>query len=163
MNKNIFENAYFGKAYKTRDGRKARFVINMGGNYGHPYRLVIEGSDHFFNYDRYGRMANAERDSDIVSEWQEEINEEELDKLAIEERADKYVGRLASSFLGFPDILEGGKNGYIVGAAEQKQIDIDKACKWLKESIGGELDLFRDEQDYLEWEKYFIKAMEEQI
>lgn len=27
----------------------------------------------------------------------------------VRERADDFVGRLASSFLGFPDILEGGK------------------------------------------------------
>lgn len=65
---NIFENAYFGKLYKTRDGRKAVFVINMGGRYGHPYRLVVEDEDNFFNYDKYGRMDTAEMDSDIVSE-----------------------------------------------------------------------------------------------
>lgn len=57
------------------------------------------------------------------------------ERAEIEERADKYVERLASSFLGFPDILEGGKNGYIVGAAEQKRIDIDKACEWLKQKF----------------------------
>ena len=106
---NIFENAYFGKAYKTRDGRKARFVINMGGNYGHPYRLVIEGSDHFFNYDRDGRMANVERDSDIVSEWQEEINEEELDRLAI--KAEK-VTFLDTELPFQTKWVEGFKTGY---------------------------------------------------
>ena len=78
--KNIFENAYFGKPYRTRDGRKARFVINMGEHYGHPYRLVIEGEDNFFNYDEHGMMADIERGFDIVPEWQEEISEEEQDR-----------------------------------------------------------------------------------
>lgn len=86
---NIFENAYFGKPYKTRDGRKARFVINMGEHYGHPYRLVIEGADNFFNYDEYGMMTNIERNYDIVSEWT--IDEEELDRLAKESELVKLV------------------------------------------------------------------------
>lgn len=81
-NINLFQSAYFGKPYRTRDGRKARFVINMGEHYGHPYRLVIEGEYNFFNYDEHGMMLNIERGFDIVSEWQEEINEEELDELA---------------------------------------------------------------------------------
>lgn len=78
MEKNIFENAYLGKPYKTRDGRKAIFIINMG-NYNFPYRLVIDGDDSFSNYNEYGRMYSHELPNDIVSEWQEtiELSEEE--------------------------------------------------------------------------------------
>lgn len=54
-------------------------------------------------------------------------------KATIEERAIEYQGQLASSFLGFPDLLEGAYHGYIKGATEQHKIDIDKACEWLKE------------------------------
>ena len=76
----------------------------------------------------------------------------------IEQRAKEY----SSIYRTVPANRMGRLQGYVQGATDQREIDIDKACKWLKESIGGELDLFRDEQDYLEWEKYFIKAMEEQ-
>lgn len=75
----------------------------------------------------------------------------------IEERADEYVGRLASSFLGFPEFLEGGKDGYIVGAAEQKQIDIEKACEWLKEHLGTDLLLVNHNMI-----EEFKKAMEDE-
>lgn len=53
----------------------------------------------------------------------------------IKERADDFVGRLASSFLGFPEILEGGKQGYLVGAREQKEHDIELVDKWLRKHL----------------------------
>lgn len=85
--KNIFENAYFGKAYKTRGGDKVILVTlldnvayllseekigknSLFGNHIHSYRLDGICTE----YQCYVL--------DIVSEWQEEINEEELDKLA---------------------------------------------------------------------------------
>lgn len=59
----------------------------------------------------------------------------------IEERADEFIGSLASSFLGFPDILEGGKNGYIQGATEQRDIDIKEFSDRLTEMQGEYITL----------------------
>lgn len=118
MNKNVFEDAYFDKAYKTRDGRKAIFVINMGGHYGHPYRLVIENEDNFFNYDKYGRMAKIEMNSDIISEWHEEINEVELDRLAIKkacEFADTYQEKTGNYGHNEGTLAVGYRYGYYDG------------------------------------------------
>ena len=83
MNKNIFENAYFGKPFKTRDGRKAIFVSR------NPYRnetyVLIEGNksaDLMQNDGHYWATKGREYKDDIISEWQEPIDEEELDKMA---------------------------------------------------------------------------------
>ena len=85
---NIFENAYFGKSYKTREGKRAILIgfnplvvalddiSNKGGYY---YRVFEDGR---INDDRYPTF---ETKFDIVSEWQEEIRGgEKLDKLAEE-------------------------------------------------------------------------------
>lgn len=81
---NIFENAYFGKAYKTRDGRKAIYWCFDG----HYHKLITDddcafqpwcdnsGKDHGWNKDATNSSF------DIISEWKEEINEEELNRLA---------------------------------------------------------------------------------
>lgn len=85
MKRNIFENAYFGKAYKTRGGEKVILVTllddvayllseekigktSLFGNHIHSYRL--DG----ICIDKQGYIL------DIDSEWQEEINNEELDE-----------------------------------------------------------------------------------
>ena len=82
---NIFENAYFGKSYKTREGKRAILIgfnplvvalddiSNKGGYY---YREFEDGR---INDDTYPTV---ETKFDIVSEWQGEIREEKLDKLA---------------------------------------------------------------------------------
>lgn len=107
--KNIFENAYFGKSYKTRDGKKAiyhgskKYKSSDGKVWTYHYLMIepenvdVFGEDMVINhYDAYindngiGRFANLKyyKDSgvnakyDIISEWKEPINEEELDKLA---------------------------------------------------------------------------------
>ena len=73
---NIFENAYFGKSYKTREGKRAILIgfnplvvalddiNNKGGYY---YRVFEDGR---INDDTYPTV---ETKFDIVSEWQEEI------------------------------------------------------------------------------------------
>ena len=81
---NIFENAYFGKSYKTREGKRAILIgfdplvvalddiSNKGGYY---YRVFEDGR---INDDRYPTF---ETKFDIVSEWQEEPRRgEKLDK-----------------------------------------------------------------------------------
>ena len=77
--KNIFENAYFGKAYKTRDGRKALF---MEHNLYDEYVLVVQDHKGYYCEIIKGETGRyfEEDPTDIVSEWQEEINEEELAK-----------------------------------------------------------------------------------
>lgn len=107
----IFKNAYFGKPYKTRDGRKAIFIVDMG-NYNFPYRLVIDGNDSFSNYNEYGRMYSTELPNDIVSEWQEEINEEKLDKLANNEYPDDDDDDVSLYGIDRTDQREAFKTGY---------------------------------------------------
>lgn len=81
---NIFENAYFGKAYKTRCCGKALYAGKLPSTTLH--RLLVEDTLDTFNYNEFG-LYNPHGNSvyDIVSEWQEEINEKELDELANDE------------------------------------------------------------------------------
>lgn len=92
---NTFKDAYFGKSYKTRDGRKAiyLFVRNMyeeNKNYFSKddiwHILIIEGKHSYTPYYANGSVIGLSDDceDDIVSEWEEEINEGELDELAEE-------------------------------------------------------------------------------
>lgn len=90
---NIFKNAYFGKPYRTRSGEKALY-----SHYDDNYNL-----HELFTYSQFVWVDNEgfvdeehlelNDPNDIVSEWQEEINEVELDKLAIEEKK-KYKEQL---------------------------------------------------------------------
>ena len=50
----------------------------------------------------------------------------------IEERANKYVWKEWT-----PEYHFIAEESYIAGAKEQKVIDINKACEWLKENIEG--------------------------
>ena len=50
----------------------------------------------------------------------------------IEERAEKYAWKAWT-----PEYHVIAEESYIAGAKEQKVIDIDKACEWLKENIEG--------------------------
>ena len=93
---NMFKNAYFGKAYKTRDGRKAIY-ISQESVYPFRHALSLGGVSYaMYNdngkYDMLVQLDNYQ--ADIVSEWQEEeIDEEHLDNLAYdynEERQHNY-------------------------------------------------------------------------
>lgn len=115
--KNIFENAYFGKPYKTRDGRKALFSRKDGDIFDletedsyNPVRL--DGS---FLYTKEGY----ESSGDIVSEWQESISEEELEDIAIDE------GHELSRKYGYDNNLE-HENIFIDGVKEGYRIAIEK-------------------------------------
>lgn len=79
-NINLFQSAYFGKAYKTRDGRKALYFCQPTPNVAH--RLFIEGTLTYTTYNDYGRAWITEGPDDIISEWEYEISEEEQDKMA---------------------------------------------------------------------------------
>ena len=124
MEKNIFENAYFGKAYKTRDGRKAIFFqfdtimddnCNAIGHLAYVYTLkdgeytVAQNGISTSENDIILHNVNTiELDEDIVSEWQEPIDEFKLDELA-EEHATKYAIPHTSQFV---DMTNGYKAGY---------------------------------------------------
>lgn len=75
--KNIFENAYFGKPYKTSNGEKAillEWKMEIGGTNYYDFAIKHAKGD--------GYDIKTLPDFDIVSEWEEPINEEELNELA---------------------------------------------------------------------------------
>lgn len=77
---NIFKNAYFGKEYRTRDGRKAIFHRNANDKV---WYLIKEDIHDRIPYNADG-TCRGDNCHDIVAEWQEEVNEEELEELIIE-------------------------------------------------------------------------------
>lgn len=77
---NIFENAYFGKCYKTRKGDKALFQYKDSCQ-AHLF-TELEDIDVYLDGTVDSRFFDT--NLDIVSEWKEEINEAELSKLAWE-------------------------------------------------------------------------------
>lgn len=75
---NMFENAYFGKQYKLKNGKKAIYV-----NKGSFHYLAVEGKyDNCAYYDNGTYYYDTYDELNVVSEWKEEINEEKLDELA---------------------------------------------------------------------------------
>lgn len=82
----------------------------------------------------------------------------------IEERAKEYsLKDFDGYYTGREKAVE---EGYIAGAKEQKQIDIEKACEWLDNylmEIGYPDDWCRDSEVQESGEKRFRKAMEEQL
>lgn len=119
---NIFENAYFGKPYKTRDERKVIYCGTFENNSLFNTKVVIntdvdQASDYidFRWYTQEGKSSIADSPADIVSEWEEGISEEELNELA-EKSFEKEV-RIANQCEalgichGF-DYQSGFKNGY---------------------------------------------------
>lgn len=81
---NIFENVYFGKPYKTRDERKALYLWSNGKD-EHSLMLDKDSSKkphHYNNEGKWYSQVEAQNPLDIISEWGEPINEEELERLA---------------------------------------------------------------------------------
>ena len=70
----------------------------------------------------------------------------------IEERATEYANKEWTF-----EIYYIANESYIAGANEQKVIDIDKACEWLKENIEGGVH----PQSAYGFVEKFRKAMEE--
>ena len=108
---NIFENAYFGKPYMTNDGRKAiliRYFICNG------FKYLLTTGNMEFSVDEYGKVDKriCPFGVDIVSEWQEEVNEEELDKLACEYSQGDALCRGVSEGYTCPGLIKAFKAGY---------------------------------------------------
>ena len=84
----------------------------------------------------------------------------------IEERAKEYAPGTSNSDSLFPTRISTlaaiERRGYIAGATEQKAIDIDKACEWLKNNWREYVNQDRDGMILFgHWESDFRKAMEE--
>lgn len=116
--KKIFENAKFGKTYKTRDGSKAIFICQRTNSkiwdLTRPYACIVEGYGEIWNYSSDGRLYigdGFETENDIISEWKDEIDEEELDKLA-EEYCKKRYGETTKTSVLMYDIDEAYIAGY---------------------------------------------------
>lgn len=80
---NLFENAKFGDKFRTRDGRMAIFLQKYKVS-EFRYEFAIEDYDEgrrFYLCKEDGSFFHKECGEDIIGKWQE-INEEELDKLA---------------------------------------------------------------------------------
>lgn len=83
----------------------------------------------------------------------------------IEERAKEWAYRYPMTpdgCLTESDMRAVATNSYIQGATEQKSIDIDKACEWLRNNWREYI--YRDRDGMIlfgHWESNFRKAMEE--
>lgn len=68
--KNIFKNTYFGKPYKTRDGRK---VLYLWSNKKDGHSLIVDGEKKPYHYNDDGKFYSLDTENvlDIISEWQE--------------------------------------------------------------------------------------------
>lgn len=82
---NIFENAYFGKAYKTRSGKKAILLQPK------TYHVILEDLTEYSVMKDGLAYDDMTTSYDIVSEWQEEIDEEELDGIAWCKAREEYI------------------------------------------------------------------------
>ena len=121
---NIFENAYFGKAYKTRDGRKAiilqktfefdgitqrGFIVATNDKSTYTsYPIDLEGKIQCWSHQRPEDLCDG---SDIVSEWQEEITDEELNEF-VDAYEDSLYATLNSGEFSWYDIDEAFKAGF---------------------------------------------------
>ena len=83
--------------------------------------------------------------------------------MTIEERAEIRKQKLVS---GGNSVLVAvaDKYGYIAGATEQKQIDVEKACEWLKDNLPTQDAAhynYNYEEMFNDFVEDFRKAMEE--
>lgn len=88
MKEDIFENAYFGKAYKTKDNTIVKFVLQDKDFiilYIPKCKYSIETTHRYNSKGEFylgdGEFGHAALD--IVSEWQEPIDEKKLDEMAV--------------------------------------------------------------------------------
>lgn len=88
MENKLFENAYFGKPYKTRDSRKAIFY-NHHNTYAREkanyVTMILEEEECIYRWYYDGKAADSQEHLDIISEWEEPVDEENLNRLTIAE------------------------------------------------------------------------------
>lgn len=71
---------FFGKVYKTRDGRKTIYLGSFYNDKHFPHKIAVENCG-TYGYSDDGTYIKERDYLDIVFEWDEEISEEELDKI----------------------------------------------------------------------------------
>lgn len=109
---NIFKNACFGKAYKTRKGDKVIYLrMFICNGYCH---LVSNGMLEYAVNDNGEVDSRLYEASDVVSEWEgESINEEKLDNLAYD------CAKLADiKYVYFQDCYNSWIDGFKTGCKE---------------------------------------------
>jgi hypothetical protein len=105
---NIFENAKFGDKFRTRDGRRAIYGFTVDER----HILIVEDFSAVFRFDDSG-VSNYPNDKiDIVGKWQDPINEEELDKIAIDDIFKVLNQDYLDGKISFNKIKEIYKAGY---------------------------------------------------
>lgn len=111
---NIFKNAYFGKSYKTRDGRMAIYIGEDEKPSGYRFILMIEGNRPMpLYFDMEGCYDCEEHPYDIVSEWKDVIDEDKLNKLAEQDRCwYRYDNRDCCNTIDDNVYIEAYKAGY---------------------------------------------------
>lgn len=113
--KNIFENVSFGDVFKTRDGKKAVFIgiaeEVVWSKYVFCYVCHIEGlafgTYYYYNEDGLN-FHGVEQDIDIISRWEEPIDDDKLEKIAKQE----CIDMMDSGKCHADDVFEFYKAGY---------------------------------------------------
>lgn len=120
---NIFKGAYFGKVYRTRDGRKAIYNYHSIGGY-HDIIIEGEGSSYHFGDHTNGIIrlplevnpdVNYDSPIDIVSEWP--FDEDKLTEYA-ETASNGFWSDDLDTFYGSPlerEIYDACKKCYSAG------------------------------------------------
>ena len=139
MGINLFENAYFGKPYKTRDGRKALYCYKFTKN---SYALIVEGGDEFWyvrddglvdDWDDSFMDSSYYTDNDIVSEWTYEVEEPSKEQM---------IAKYLYENKGYPIDLNGNlpsfeetmKDVELYNKYKMKKL-IDKACDFIRKNF----------------------------
>lgn len=121
--KNIFKNSYFGKVYKTRNNQKALLLSIYENN----ACLAIEDGTLESHYSLDGTLPfDNTREYEIISEWNEPIDEEKLNEVfndyIVNERVkcgnDKDVCKVISTNNVW--LKEGFEAGYCKGWKDKK-------------------------------------------
>ena len=107
--------------------------------------MPIGGKDAFLSKVTFRRESN----------WYSKTKQELKNMATIEERAIKYA--YDEWVL---DLVDVAKDAYETGATEQKAIDIDKACEWIRNNWRNYVYHDRDgEISFGHWESDFRKSM----
>lgn len=106
---NVFKDAYFGKAYKTRDGRKAIYRICCLNHHLFTETDIFQCNDEGYVTGTIIPVSNL----DIISEWNTEKSKEELDRVATLSYRNTFIGEASDA--------EIYRIGYINGYRKAKE------------------------------------------
>ena len=110
--------------------------------------MPIGGKDAFLSKVTFRRESN----------WYSKTKQELKNMATIEERALDYVKKWGID--RYSTLFDCCQEDYIAGATEQKAIDIDKACEWIRNNWRNYVYHDRDgEISFGHWESDFRKSM----